>query len=239
MSLPKTDPTKTKAWSGLLEHFEQIKSERMQSWFEADPDRAERMSITLADFYVDYSKNRILDKTLSLLFDLANEAGLKQAIDAQFSGAEINETEGRAVLHTALRDFGNMKPEVKETLAKIKSFSDNVINCSWKGASGKPITDVVNIGIGGSDLGPDMICEALKYYQNHLNVHFISNVDGDHIMESLKTLDRETTLFIIVSKTFTTQETLTNANTVRSWFLETMNEADVKHHFAAVSVLCF
>lgn len=235
MSLPKTDPTKTKAWSGLLEHFEQIKSERMQSWFEADPDRAERMSITLADFYVDYSKNRILDKTLSLLFDLANEAGLKQAIDAQFSGAEINETEGRAVLHTALRDFGNMKPEVKETLAKIKSFSDNVINCSWKGASGKPITDVVNIGIGGSDLGPDMICEALKYYQNHLNVHFISNVDGDHIMESLKTLDRETTLFIIVSKTFTTQETLTNANTVRSWFLETMNEADVKHHFAAVS----
>ena len=235
MSLPKIDPTKTKAWSGLTKHFEQIKSERMQSWFEADPDRAERMSITWADFYVDYSKNRLNDKTLSLLFDLANEVGLKQAIDAQFSGAAINETEGRAVLHTALRDFGNMKPEVKETLAKIKAFSENVIHGTWRGASGKSITDVVNIGIGGSDLGPDMVCEALKYYQNHLKVHFISNVDGDHVMESLKALDRETTLFIIVSKTFTTQETLTNANTVRSWFLETMTEADVKHHFAAVS----
>ncbi|KAA3621852.1 MAG: glucose-6-phosphate isomerase, partial [Flavobacterium sp.] len=219
----------------LSKHFEQIKSEQMQSWFEIDPERAERMSISWDDFYVDFSKNRMHDKTLTLLFDLASELGLKQAIEAQFAGDAINETEGRAVLHTALRDFRDMKPEVKETLVKIKSFSENVINGTWKGASGKAITDVVNIGIGGSDLGPDMVCEALKYYQNHLKVHFISNVDGDHVMESLKSLNPETTLFIIVSKTFTTQETLTNANTVRTWFLETMTEADVKHHFAAVS----
>lgn len=235
MSLPKTDPTKTNAWSGLSTHFESIKTEKMQSWFESDPERAERMAISWDDFYVDYSKNRITDETISLLLDLAKEVGLKNAIEAQFSGAAINETEGRAVLHTALRDLTDPKPEVKETLDKIKVFSEKVVNGDWKGATGKAITDVVNIGIGGSDLGPDMICEALKFYQNHLNVHFISNVDGDHVMESLKHLNRETTLFIIVSKTFTTQETLTNANTVRSWFLEEAKEEDVAKHFVAVS----
>jgi glucose-6-phosphate isomerase len=235
MSLPKTDPTKTNAWSGLSTHFDSIKAKKMQSWFESDPERAERMAISWDDFYVDYSKNRITDETISLLLDLAKEVGLKDAIEAQFSGAAINETEGRAVLHTALRDLTDAKPEVKETLDKIKVFSEKVVNGDWKGASGKAITDVVNIGIGGSDLGPDMVCEGLKFYQNHLNVHFISNVDGDHVMESLKHLNRETTLFIIVSKTFTTQETLTNANTVRSWFLEEAKEEDVAKHFVAVS----
>ncbi|MGB1450648.1 MAG: glucose-6-phosphate isomerase, partial [Marinirhabdus sp.] len=154
---------------------------------------------------------------------------------AQFNGEKINGTEGRAVGHTALRDFSAMKPEVRETLAKINRFSDRVINGQWRGHTGKPITTIVNIGIGGSHLGPDMACGALRFYKNHLNVHFISNVDGDHVMETLKPLDRETTLFIVVSKTFTTQETLTNARTVREWFLERAHGADIAKHFVAVS----
>ena len=235
MSLPKINPTTTKSWSDLLHHFESIKNGKMQDWFEITPDRVGKMSIEWEDFYLDYSKNRVSEDTLRLLIDLAEEVGLKSAIEAQFTGENINETEDRAVLHTALRDFGNMKPEIADSLQKIKGFTDRVINGDWKGATGKTITDVVNIGIGGSDLGPDMVCEALQFYKNHMNVHFVSNVDGDHVMETIKNLDRETTLFIIVSKTFTTQETLTNAQTIRRWFLEEYDEKDIASHFVAVS----
>ncbi len=235
MSVPKINPTKTAAWTELERHFNTINDKKMQQWFKDDEGRAARMAITWEDFYLDYSKNRVTNETIQKLLNLANGVDLRSAIDAQFSGEQINETEGRAVLHTALRDFKNMKPEVQETLQKIKSFSEKVIDGKWKGATGKSITDVVNIGIGGSDLGPDMVCEALQYYKNHLNVHFVSNVDGDHVTETIKSLDRETTLFIIVSKTFTTQETLTNAQTIRSWFLEKSREEDISNHFAAVS----
>lgn len=235
MSIPKINPTKTRAWANLLRHFNSVKDEKMQQWFEDDEERASRMSVSWEDFYLDYSKNRVTYDTFSGLIRLADEVDLRSAIEAQFSGEKINETEGRSVLHTALRDFKNMRPEVRETLEKIKTFSEKIIHGDWKGATGKSITDVVNIGIGGSDLGPDMVCEALQFYKNHLNVHFVSNVDGDHVMETIKALDRETTLFIIVSKTFTTQETLTNAQTIRSWFLEKGNEEDISKHFAAVS----
>ncbi|MBT8261318.1 MAG: glucose-6-phosphate isomerase [Bacteroidia bacterium] len=235
MSLPKINPTKTKAWNELSDHFNSLKDGKMQQWFKDDHERSSRMSVIWEEFYLDYSKNRVTDETLTKLLNLAIEVDLRSAIDAQFSGEPINETEGRSVLHTALRDFNNMKPEVRETLQKIKSFSEKVIEGEWKGATGKSITDVVNIGIGGSDLGPDMVCEALQFYKNHLNVHFVSNVDGDHVMETIKSLNRETTLFIIVSKTFTTQETLTNAQTIRNWFLEKGSEADISKHFAAVS----
>jgi glucose-6-phosphate isomerase len=235
MSLPKINPTKTSAWTELTHHYNLVKDKKMQQWFEHDEDRASRMSINWEDFHLDYSKNRVTDEMLTSLLNLAKEVDLRSAIDAQFSGEPINDTEGRAVLHTALRDFNNMKPEVSETLQKMKIFSEKLIDGDWKGATGKSITDVVNIGIGGSDLGPDMVCEALQFYKNHLNVHFVSNVDGDHVMETIKSLDRETTLFIIVSKTFTTQETLTNAQTIRSWFLEKRQEDDIRKHFAAVS----
>ncbi|MCW5520593.1 glucose-6-phosphate isomerase [Aureitalea sp. L0-47] len=235
MSLPKIDPTSTKSWSDLSRHFDSIKNQKMQDWFVSDPKRAEKMAVSWNEFYLDYSKNRVSEETLNLLLNLADEVGLKDAIEAQFTGKEINETEGRAVLHTALRDFRNMKPEVNASLQKIRSFSNRLISGEWKGATGKSITDVVNVGIGGSDLGPDMVCEALKFYKNHLNVHFISNVDGDHVMETIKDLDRETTLFVVVSKTFTTQETLTNAQTIRRWFLEERDETDIARHFVAVS----
>jgi glucose-6-phosphate isomerase len=235
MSLPKIDPTSTKSWSDLSRHFDSIKNEKMQDWFVSDPKRAEKMAVSWNEFYLDYSKNRVSEETLNLLLNLAEEVGLKDAIEAQFTGKKINETEGRAVLHTALRDFRNMKPEVNASLQKMRTFSNSLISGEWKGATGKSITDVVNVGIGGSDLGPDMVCESLKFYQNHLNVHFVSNVDGDHVMETIKDLDRETTLFIVVSKTFTTQETLTNAQTIRRWFLEEREETDIARHFVAVS----
>ena len=232
---PKINPTHTTAWKKLQEHFGGIQNTKMQDLFNEDPSRAKRMAIEWEDFYVDYSKNRVTDETFSLLFQLADEVDLKSAINAQFSEEIINETEGRAVGHTALRNFSAMKPEVTETLQKIKGFTNEVISGNWIGYSGKSITTIVNIGIGGSDLGPDMVCEALKYYQNHLEVRFVSNVDGDHVMETIKDLDRETTLFVIVSKTFTTQETLTNAQTIRRWFLEEAGEIDIEKHFVAVS----
>ncbi|MDC8004757.1 glucose-6-phosphate isomerase [Aureisphaera galaxeae] len=235
MSFPKINPTKTKAWDQLTAHFSETKSDKMQDYFANDPNRADRFSIHWNDFYVDYSKNRISETTQSLLLQLAEEVKLKEAISAQFSGVHINETEDRAVGHTALRDFTNMKPEVSETLQKIKGFTQSVIGGTWKGYTGKSIETIVNIGIGGSDLGPDMVCEALRYYHNHLEVRFVSNVDGDHTMESLKGLNPETTLFIIVSKTFTTQETLTNANTIREWFLQSGTSEDIAKHFVAVS----
>jgi len=235
MSLPSINPTTTKTWRLLTKHFEEIQNVKMSDLFANDEQRADRMSIDWQDFYIDYSKNRITSETLSLLLNLAEEVKLKEAIEQQYSGKLINQTENRAVLHTSLRDFSKMKPEVKETLLKMELFSEELISGNWKGYTGKAITTIVNIGIGGSDLGPDMVTEALKYYKNHLNLHYVSNVDGDHVMEVLKQLDRETTLFIIVSKTFTTQETLTNANTIRNWFLQEASESDIPKHFAAVS----
>lgn len=235
MSLPKINPTTTKAWNQLESHFSKIKEVRMQDLFKEDARRADFFTLEWQDFYLDYSKNRISKETVDLLLKLAEEVKLKEAIASQFTGERINQTEDRAVLHGALRDFDHMKPEVKEALVQMQDFSKTIINGSWKGYSGKEIKTIVNIGIGGSDLGPDMVTEALSYYKNHLNVQYISNVDGDHVNEVLKKLDRETTLFIIVSKTFTTQETLTNANTVRNWFLEHASETDIAKHFAAVS----
>ena len=235
MSLPKINPTTTKAWNQLESHFSKIKEVRMQDLFKEDARRADFFTLEWQDFYLDYSKNRISKETVDLLLKLAEEVKLKEAIASQFTGERINQTEDRAVLHGALRDFDHMKPEVKEALVQMQDFSKTIINGSWKGYSGKEIKTIVNIGIGGSDLGPDMVTEALSYYKNHLNVQYISNVDGDHVNEVLKKLDRETTLFIIVSKTFTTQETLTNANTVRKWFLEHASETDIAKHFAAVS----
>ncbi|GHC57405.1 glucose-6-phosphate isomerase [Ulvibacter litoralis] len=235
MSLPSVNPIKTNAWKKLQQHFQETKNVKMQDLFAEDETRADRFAISWNDFYVDFSKNRITSETFSLLLQLAEDVNLKEAIQQQFSGANINETENRAVLHTALRDFKNMKPEVANALQQMKQFSEAVIQGDWKGYTGKPITTIVNIGIGGSDLGPDMVTEALTYYKNQLQTYFISNVDGDHVMETLKKLNPETTLFIIVSKTFTTQETLTNATTVRSWFLKTASESDVAKHFVAVS----
>ncbi|MEZ4858733.1 MAG: glucose-6-phosphate isomerase [Flavobacteriaceae bacterium] len=232
---PKINPTQTEAWKLLSQHFSEMKEVKMQHLFSEDSQRAEQFSISWEDFFVDYSKNRITAKTLQLLLQLAKEVGLKEALEAQFNGVAINETEGRAVGHTQLRNFKKLPKEVSEALQKMKFFSEEITSGNWKGYTGKSITHVVNIGIGGSDLGPDMVCEALKFYKNHLEVRFVSNVDGDHVRESIKDLNRETTLFIIVSKTFTTQETLTNAETIRAWFLEEALQKDVAKHFVAVS----
>lgn len=235
MSLPKINPTTTKAWNQLESHFKEIKEVKMQQLFEKDAVRADTFKIEWQDFYIDYSKNRITSETMNLLLALAEEVKLKEAIEAQFGGEKINQTEDRSVMHTALRDFEDMNPEVKAALDQMRHFSEAIINGSWKGFTGKEIKTIVNIGIGGSDLGPDMVTEALSYYKNHLDAHYMSNVDGDHVNEILKQLDCETTLFIIVSKTFTTQETLSNATTVRKWFLEHASEDDIAKHFVAVS----
>ena len=243
MALPKINPTKTEAWKKLSDHFKDNKDINIKNLFK-EANRKEAFSVQLNDLNVDYSKNRITKETLSLLVDLAKEVGLKQAIEAQFSGEIINVTEGRAVLHTALRstseepvfiDGKDIKPKIQTTLRKIRSFSNKVISGKWKGYTGKSITDVVNIGIGGSDLGPDMVVESLKFYKNHLNTHFVSNIDGDHVSEIIKNLNPETTLFVIVSKTFTTQETITNAETIKNWFLKSATIFDIPKHFVAVS----
>ncbi|MBT8254874.1 MAG: glucose-6-phosphate isomerase, partial [Bacteroidia bacterium] len=244
MALNKKDPTSTNVWQKLQTHFEEIKDHQMIDWFNSNPNRAKDLTIQWEEFYVDVSKNRVNAETLKLLIELAEELDLKDAIKKYFSGDLINETEGRAVLHTALRasedaeieiEGNNIFPEITEVRNKIKDFSRSIIDGERVGFSGKRFTDVVNIGIGGSDLGPAMVVEALSYYKNHLNTHFVSNVDGDHVNEVLKQLDPETTLFIIVSKTFTTQETLTNASTIRSWFLKSANEDAIGKHFVAVS----
>ncbi|WP_438977026.1 glucose-6-phosphate isomerase [Polaribacter sp.] len=243
MALPNINPTKTEAWKKLSDHFKDNKDINIKNLFK-EANRKEAFSVQLNDLNVDYSKNRITKETLSLLVDLAKEVGLKQAIEAQFSGEIINATEGRAVLHTALRstseesvliDGKDIKPKIQTTLRKIRSFSNKVISGKWKGYTGKSITDVVNIGIGGSDLGPDMVVESLKFYKNHLNTHFVSNIDGDHVSEIIKNLNPETTLFVIVSKTFTTQETITNAETIKNWFLKSATIFDIPKHFVAVS----
>ena len=244
MALKAINPTETEAWKKLAAHFEQVKNVHMHELFKADPLRTEKMHIEWKDFLVDYSKNRVSDETISLLLSLAKEVDLADAIQKYFDGDCINQTENRAVLHTALRANGkeaifvdsvNVMPEITAVKNKIKQFSDEIITAKRVGFTGKPFTDVVNIGIGGSDLGPAMIVEGLQFYKNHLNVHFVSNVDGDHVQEVLKQLNPETTLFVIVSKTFTTQETLTNAQTIRKWFLQTGNQAAVAQHFVAVS----
>ncbi|AXG73980.1 glucose-6-phosphate isomerase [Flavobacterium arcticum] len=244
MALENTNPSGTAAWQELRAHFADMQQASMQDMFTADGSRSEKFHIKWNDFLVDYSKNIVNQKTLDLLQDLAKEVNLAGAMESYFAGEAINRTEGRAVLHTALRapqsadikvDGQNVMPEVYAAKNKIKQFTDEVISGSRKGYTGRAFTHVVNIGIGGSDLGPAMVVEALAYYQNQLEVRFISNVDGDHVMEKLKGLNPETTLFVIVSKTFTTQETLSNANTARAWFLEQATQDDVAKHFVAVS----
>ena len=244
MALQKINPTQTEAWQKIQSHFETMKSVQMQELFAKDNNRAEKMHLQWNDFLVDYSKNIATQETIDLLLDLAKKVDLKDAISKYFDGDLINQTENRAVLHTALRatenaavmvDGVNILPEVFSVKNKIENFSNEVISGERKGFSGKQFTDIVNIGIGGSDLGPAMIVEALQFYKNHLNVHFVSNVDGDHVNEIIKKLNPETTLFVIVSKTFTTQETLSNAETIRSWFLKSAKQEDVAKHFVAVS----
>ena len=244
MALPNINPTETNSWKKLQEHFESVKDLHMKDLFADDKDRANKFTIKWDDFYVDFSKNRITEVTFKYLLELADEVKLKDAINSQFSGDIINQTEGRAVLHTALRapedanfkvDGVNVMPEVYQVKQKIKSFTNEVVNGYRKGFTGKVFTDIVNIGIGGSDLGPAMVVDALQYYKNHLTTHFVSNVDGDHVNEVIKKLNPGTTLFVIVSKTFTTQETLSNANTIKEWFLHSANEDAVAKHFVAVS----
>ena len=244
MALPTINPTTTNAWKKLQQHYQETKDVHLRELFSKEEDRGKKLSILWNDFLVDYSKNRITDKTLKLLLELADEVGLKDAIKSYFDGELINQTEGRAVLHTALRakkgdkvfvDRVNIVDEVFEVKEKMKSFSEAVISGERKGHTGKAFTDIVNIGIGGSDLGPVMVTEALKFYQNDLKTHFVSNVDGDLVHEVMKELDPETTLFVIVSKSFTTQETLSNALTIKKWFLQSASEKDVADHFVAVS----
>ncbi len=244
--LPKINPTSTKTWPVLTQHFEQIKDLHLIDLFKAEPKRFEEFSIQEGDILVDFSKNRITKRTLVLLLTLAFEMKLPEAIEQMFSGDVINKTEERAVLHTALRNRTNqpilvdekdIMPEVNQVLLQIQQFSNQLTSGQLLGYTGKPITNIVNIGIGGSDLGLVMTTEALKpYWQPNINTYFVSNVDGTHIAETLKKVDPETTLFIIASKSFTTQETMTNARTARQWFLNTAKEEKaVAKHFVAVS----
>jgi glucose-6-phosphate isomerase len=244
MPLNTINPTQTAAWQKLEAHFAQVKGLKMQDLFAADANRAEQFHIEWQDFLLDFSKNRITAETMQLLQELATEVQLKDAIEKYFAGDLINQTEQRAVLHTALRaaagqeilvDGQDVMTEIQAVKQKIKGFCEGVIAGERKGFTGKAFTDVVNIGIGGSDLGPAMLDDALAFYKNHLKLHFVSNVDGDHVQEVIKSLNPETTLFVIVSKTFTTQETLSNAQTIRAWFLKAATQADVAKHFVAVS----
>lgn len=237
--------TDMNAWRRLEADYAEVRGMKMRDMFAADPKRFDEFSVSADGLLVDYSKNRVTADTMKLLIELAREAGVEQAREAMFSGEKINTTENRAVLHTALRnrsdrpvyvDGENVMPQIKTVLKKMKTFSESVRNGSWKGATGKAMTDVVNIGIGGSDLGPVMVVEALKHYQKEgLNTHFVSNVDGTHIVETLKRLNPETTLFIVASKTFTTQETLTNAKSARDWLVKALGEDAVAKHFVALS----
>lgn len=242
--LPRINFSQTKAFEDLSSHFEIIKQKHLRDLFK-DANRFEQFSIKFGDILLDFSKNRIDTQTHELLIKLANECELSDAIKQQFSGEKINETEGRAVLHTALRkpektgfmlDGKDIMIDIHRVLDKMERFSEEIISGKWKGYTEKPIAHIVNIGIGGSDLGPVMVTEALKAYGNHLQLHFVSNVDGSDIAEVFKKIDPETTLFMIASKTFTTQETMTNAHSARNWFLESgATEADVAKHFVAIS----
>ncbi|MCS7003966.1 MAG: glucose-6-phosphate isomerase [Cytophagales bacterium] len=244
--LPIINPTKTNAWRKLKVHHEKMKKKHLKKLFEKDTARFEKFSIRFEDILLDYSKNLITEKTLSLLLQLAEECGVKESIEKMFSGDLINATEKRAVLHVALRNRSNqpilvegkdVMPEINQVLAQMKEFSEKIISGKWKGYTNQPITDIVNIGIGGSDLGPVMVTEALRpYWKPNIKAHFVSNVDGSHIAETLKKLNPETTLFMIASKTFTTQETMANAKTARNWFLQTaQDEKHIAKHFVAIS----
>ena len=244
--LPKVNPIISKSWQSLNRHYAKMEKIHMQTLFAEDPQRFSKFSRRFNDMLIDFSKNRITEETLKLLTDLAKECGLKSAIAKMFSGEKINETENRAVLHIALRnrdsarivvDGNDVMPEVNAVLRKMKVFSDRLNTGDWKGYTGKKITDIVNIGIGGSDLGPAMVTQALKpYAKDGLSVHFVSNIDGTHLAETLKRLNPDTTLFMIASKTFTTQETMTNAFSARQWFLnKAADPANVACHFVAIS----
>lgn len=243
--LPKINPTETNAWQKLTAHFLMMQATQMRELFEEDSQRFEKFHLTLNDILVDFSKNIITEETIQHLVELAHETELKESIEAMFRGDKINQTEHRSVLHIALRnksnnpiyaDGENIMPLVNGVLDQIKKFSNQLLSGQWKGFTGKPITDLVNIGIGGSDLGPLMVTEALRPYHTTIKPHFVSNVDGTHIVETLKNLNPETTLFIIASKTFTTQETMTNAESAKKWFSEkTGGKGDVAKHFVAVS----
>ncbi|MBN2401042.1 MAG: glucose-6-phosphate isomerase [Spirochaetes bacterium] len=244
--LEKINPTKTGAWKELAKHYSDIKTIQIKDLFTKDKRRFEYFSIRFGDILLDYSKNIVDKRTIRLLLKLAKEIKLKSSIEKMFAGERINETENRAVLHVALRnrsgkpvfcEGNDVMPDVHRVLHRMEVFSDKIFSKQWKGYTGKAIADIVNIGIGGSDLGPVMVTEALKPYKHpDLKVHFVSNVDASHITETLKKLDPETSLFMIASKTFTTQETMRNAHTARNWFLEkTQNVGDIKKHFIAIS----
>jgi glucose-6-phosphate isomerase len=240
------DPTRTAAWEALRAHHDEVADLQMRDLFHEDPDRASRFSLTLGDLLFDFSKNRITDQTISLLTQLCDECGVRDWITRMFSGDPINETEERAVLHTALRnrddrtvvvDGVEVMPEVRRVLSQMRAFATSVREGAWVGYTGRTITDVVNIGIGGSDLGPVMVTEALRpYWKQGLRAHFVSNVDGTHLSEVLRQVQPETTLFIVASKTFTTQETLTNAKSARQWLVDRLGSEDaVAKHFVALS----
>ncbi len=240
------DPTRTAAWKALLAHHDEVADLQMRELFRDDPERAARFSLTLGDLLFDFSKNRITDQTASLLTQLCEECGVRSWITRMFSGDPINETESRAVLHTALRNRGertvtvdgvDVMPDVRRVLSQMRGFASSVREGTWTGYTGRAITDVVNIGIGGSDLGPVMVTEALRpYWQQGLRAHFVSNVDGTHLSEVLRQVQPETTLFIVASKTFTTQETLTNARSARRWLVDRLGtEEAVAKHFVALS----
>ena len=244
MTFNKHSPLSLKSWKLLESNFRKNAQKKITDYFSEDSHRVKKLSLHWESFYVDYSKNLLDQESLDLLFALAEESGLNQAIRYYFEGKKINETENRAVLHTALRqlnprtimvDGKNITPKIEEVKKQMYDFADVVISGKWKGHTGKEIKQIVNIGIGGSDLGPAMVTEALEFYKNPLQLTFISNVEGDHVEEEIKKIDPETTLFVIVSKTFTTQETLSNANTIRKWFLSNAPESAISNHFVAVS----
>ena len=244
MTFNKHNPLSLKSWKLLESNFQKNAQKKITDYFAEDAERVKKFSIQWETFYVDYSKNLLDQETLDLLTSVAEESGLNQAIEAYFNGGKINETEDRAVLHTALRQLSpssitvngkNITPKIEEVKKQMFDFADKVISGEWKGHTGKAIKHVVNIGIGGSDLGPAMVTDALEFYSNHLQLTFVSNVEGDHVEEVIKKVDPETTLFVIVSKTFTTQETLNNASTLRKWFLNHAPESAISNHFIAVS----
>ncbi len=246
MSFPSVNPTTTPSWSKLSDHAQEMQKQHMRDLFQKNPKRFQEFSIQQGDLVFDYSKNLINTETVELLTQFAHDCKLDQAIEAMFSGEKINQTENRAVLHTALRNFSNnpvfdqgqdVMPHVRKVLEQMRSICNKVHNGEWKGYTGKPIKQIVNIGIGGSDLGPVMVTEALKpYWVEGIQVHFISNVDGTHIAECLNVIDADSTLFLIASKTFTTQETMTNAQTAREWFLKKAgDEKHIAKHFVALS----
>ncbi len=243
MSFPTIDPLTTEAWTALEAHFEKVNDVEMKNLF-ADEDRFSKFHLKLPGFLVDFSKNRMTSETMDLLINLSKEIHLEKAIQVYFQGEKINKTENRAVFHSGLRaeldkkivlDGKDFSDEIKNSKKQMQNFSDAIISGEWKGYSGKSITDIVNIGIGGSDLGPKMVVNALEYYKTRIRTHFISNVDGDHVFDILQELNPETTLCIVVSKSFTTQETLANANSAKSWFIENTAIQNIEKHFVAVS----